>query len=184
MVVVFALEWRHDAQRGEWVLLRSNARGATGAVVCMCGLGGTVIGGLLLGWLKLDEPVSRIFLGATIVLAMLAAYRLGSATRVTLAADGTIKHCSLLYGWRLRESTSGLEGAWVSRGMVQFYSPLTPESDGVWIGCDFDTHIRSVILARGARDEVDAYVDRLPLVLAARIRTATHTQIARLMPKF
>ncbi len=179
--LVFTFEWRHDAIRDQWVLHRRNARGAMGSIVYMCGLGGTVIGGILLGWLKTNEPVSLGFLGAVLALFPFALYRLGSATRVTVGGDGATTYSVLLFGWRIRGSASSPVGVSVYRGIIQFFSPLAPERDGVWIDIDRNGDPQSIVLACGTAEAVQSYVERMPPPFASRCTGSQIVCVARMM---
>lgn len=182
--LMFALEWHHDAHADEWVLRRRNARGAVSSIGCICGLGGTVIGGLMLGWMKVDEAVFYGFGGMILVLVPFAIYRLGSSTRLILRGDAEIEWETRLFGVCLSSSTVPLNRAWVTRGMVRFFRPSTPELDGVWIGSDWRGIPSSLVLARGKHDGVEAYIKRLPPALAASIQQSNRPHMTRFGPIF
>lgn len=180
--LTFTLEWRHDAQANEWVLFRRNARGAGPAIVAICGLGGTVIGGLLLGWMQTDEGVFYLFTLVILICIPFAIYRLGSSTRVTLRNDTVIEWDSRLYGICFSRSTVPVNKACMRRSIVRFWHIGTPEVEGVWMAGDWRGVSSSIVLARGKPDNVDAYIRRLPPALAVNIQQSPHPHMARFGP--
>lgn len=180
--LTFTLEWRHDTRTDEWVLFRRNARGAGPAVVAICGLGGTVIGGLLLGWMQTDEGIFYLFTLVILICMPFAILRLGSSTRLTLRNDAEIEWDSCLYGVCFSRSSVLIDEASMRRGIVRFWHIGTPEVEGVWMAGDWRGVSSSVVFARGKRQDLDAYVQRLPPVLAASIQQSPRPHIVRFGP--
>lgn len=180
--LTFTLEWRHDAQASEWVLFRRNARGAGPAIVAICGLGGTVIGGLLLGWMQTDEGIFYLFTLLILICMPFAIFRLGSSTRLTLRGDAEIEWDSRLYGVCFSRSTMPVNNVRMRRGIVRFWHIGTPEVEGVWMAGDWRGVPSSVVLARGKREDVDAYMQRLPPALAARIEPSIVAHVTQFGP--
>lgn len=180
--LTFTLEWRHDAQASEWVLFRRNARGAGPSVVAICALGGTVIGGLLRGWMRPDDGILYLFTLVILICISIAIYRLGSSTRLTLRSDAEIEWDSRLYGVCFSRSTIPVGEASMRRGIVRFWHIGTPEVEGVWIEGNWRGMLNSIVLARGKRDDIDAYIKRLPPILAASIQQSQHPHLARFGP--
>lgn len=168
----FALRWKHEPGVGQWVLRRSNAKGAVPAIAFITALGGTVIGGISLGWMSYGDGVFRAFAGMMLALCPFALIRLGASTCLIVHCDGRTTRTDCIYAARVRLAECHPQQTAVLRGTLRHHrhgAKLFEERTGLWLSL---LGGGVIVLVSGSEHDVDAYASLLPAPLQERVQEA------------
>ncbi len=166
----FALQWKHEPAVDRWILRRSNAVGAVPAMVGIAAFGGTVVGGVMLGWMSPGDAVFCWFAGLILALSLLLIIRLGSSFRLVAHGDGRIVRIDHVYAAQIRVEKCHQDAVALQRGVVEHHRrggiKLYEERAGLWLSFPAGP----VVLVSGSESDVDVYISTLPSPLRSRVQ--------------
>jgi hypothetical protein len=169
----FALRWTHVPAIDQWVLRRSHAVGAVPAMALIVGLGGTMLGGIMLGWLSYRDAVFGAFLGMILLLCPFMIIRLGASLRLVVHPDGRTVRIDAVYAAHIRVEDVPREAVHVCRGTVIHprYGIKTHEARaGLWLRFSAGP----VILVSGSESDVDRYISTMPLPIRNLVQDSSN----------
>lgn len=174
----FALCWTSGPAADQWTLHQRHAIGAVAAMVVIAGLAGTIVGGILLGWLDHRDAVFWGFLGMILMISPFFIIRLGASMQLVVHADGRVARTDAVYDAPIRAEEIPCQAIDMCRGTVtlQKHNRRAQERAGLWLNFTAGP----VVLVSGSESDVDSYIATMPVPLRHLVRESNYPLYVRI----